>query len=106
MLIMIDIQAGPGADDGPSAIPYSLRRRSTTIRRIDLCVDGTVHRIGSSSQEPLTLTTSRFEYLRLALGRRSLGQIARLDWSSDPGRAAAALVSFVPSEVDIIDPVL
>lgn len=67
------------------------------------------HRLGSldaAGGEALSLETTRFEFARLSLGRRSLDQIRSLRWCRDPGPAAAVLVVFTPSAADIVDPVI
>ncbi len=93
--------------------PFDYLAASTTMRLdeaglppIDLVTESGTLRMGSSPAEPLELRTTQFEFARLSLGRRSLRQIAALDWSGDPTAVLEALIVFSPSEIDIIDPVL
>ncbi|MGH9205893.1 MAG: maleylpyruvate isomerase N-terminal domain-containing protein [Acidimicrobiales bacterium] len=51
----------------------------------------------------LVLRTTRWEALRWRLGRRSMSQLAAMDWSADPGRALDGIVIFGPSPVDIVE---
>lgn len=60
----------------------------------------------SGDTAPLALETTRFEFARLSMGRRSLDQIRSLPWSRDPGPVAETLVVFSASATDIIDPIL
>ncbi len=60
-------------------------------------------RPGGAVGEPLVLRTTAFEVLRLRLGRRSRGQVERLDWSGDPGGIVDALFIFGPATHDIVE---
>ena len=60
-------------------------------------------RPSGSIGEPLVLRTTAFEVLRLRLGRRSRGQVERLDWSGDPGGIVDALFIFGPATHDIVE---
>ncbi|MGH1494207.1 MAG: maleylpyruvate isomerase N-terminal domain-containing protein [Acidimicrobiales bacterium] len=50
------------------------------------------------------LRTNRFEFARATMGRRSLAQLAALDWQGIDGAVAGPLlVAWTPNEVDIIE---
>lgn len=53
--------------------------------------------------DALTLATDSFEVLRLRTGRRTLEQIASLDWSGDPSGIVASLPIFGPTPVPIVE---
>ncbi len=103
--------------DGPfDALLESVSGRLDTgaLGPLDLTIDGTVVRLGSALRQHdeaeatdslVGLTTTRFEFARLALGRRSRRQIASLDWSGDSAPFLDALVVFSASEHDVVDPV-
>lgn len=55
----------------------------------------------STPPAALQLRVSGFELLRVAMGRRTLAQIAALDWSADPGDAARRIHVFGPAESPI-----
>jgi hypothetical protein len=59
--------------------------------------------LGSATTDPLVLRSSRFETFRWRLGRRSLSQLASMDWSDDPGEILECLCVFGPSPLDIIE---
>jgi uncharacterized protein (TIGR03083 family) len=53
--------------------------------------------------DPLTLTTTRFEFVRFRMGRRSRRQLENLRWSADPSAVLDHLVVFGPAPADIIE---
>lgn len=65
------------------------------------------YRVGASevgAGEPvLTLSTSEFEMFRWRMGRRSLGQLAAMDWSGDPSAVLGKLTVFGPTASDIVE---
>ncbi len=61
-------------------------------------LDGEAHHDPSAA---LRLRTDHFEFFRLRLGRRSRQQVARLDWSADPGPVLDRLFVFGPAANDI-----
>ncbi len=61
------------------------------------------HTAESEGSEVLRLRTTPFEFLRLRLGRRSLAQLAGLNWEGDPATVIDHLVVFGPAEVDLIE---
>lgn len=60
-------------------------------------------RATSNTSYALQLRTTHFEFFRLRLGRRSLGQALRLDWSDDPGPLLDRLFIFGPAAVDVLE---
>lgn len=65
--------------------------------------DGTVLVGATGSGTALTLSTTRFEAFRWRMGRRSLAQLAAMDWSADPADLLRGLALFGPSATDIIE---
>ena len=54
------------------------------------------------TEPPLTLSTSRFEAFRWRMGRRSLAQLAAMDWSAQPSPAVlGSLTIFGPAAADV-----
>lgn len=51
----------------------------------------------------LTLSTSEFEMFRWRMGRRSLTQLAAMDWSGDPSAILGKLTVFGPTASDIME---
>lgn len=51
----------------------------------------------------LTLSTSEFELFRWRMGRRSLAQLAAMDWSADPSAILGQLTIFGPATADIVE---
>ena len=52
---------------------------------------------------PLELRTSAFEFVRAAMGRRSLDQAVALDWSSDPSAVMGRMFVFGPATDEIVE---
>lgn len=57
----------------------------------------------TGQQEPTTLTTTTFEAFRWRMGRRSLGQLAAMDWSGDPAPYLDHLCVFGPAGADVVE---
>lgn len=51
----------------------------------------------------LSVSTSEFEMFRWRMGRRSLAQLAAMDWSADPSALLGKLSVFGPSASDIVE---
>lgn len=51
----------------------------------------------------LTLSTSEFEMFRWRMGRRSLAQLALMDWSGDPSAVLGKLTVSSPTASDIVE---
>ena len=58
---------------------------------------------GAGKEEPLGLTTTRFEAFRWRMGRRSRDQLAALDWSGDPAPVLDHLVVFGPARTAVVE---
>jgi hypothetical protein len=66
--------------------------------------DVLAHLTAITAGEPvLTLSTSEFEMFRWRMGRRSLGQLAAMDWSGDPSAVLGKLTVFGPTASDIVE---
>jgi uncharacterized protein (TIGR03083 family) len=60
--------------------------------------------VGPADGEPeLTLSTSEFEMFRWRMGRRSLAQLAAMDWSGNPSAILGKLTVFGPATSDIVE---
>ena len=60
--------------------------------------------VGAADGEAeLTLSTSEFEMFRWRLGRRSLAQLAAMDWSGNPSAILGKLAVFGPTTSDIVE---
>jgi len=60
--------------------------------------------VGTADGQPeLTLSTSEFEMFRWRMGRRSLAQLAAMDWSGNPSAILAKLTVFGPATSDIAE---
>jgi uncharacterized protein (TIGR03083 family) len=95
----------PGARDNPTIrtmTPGMLRSIDVPAPLAIRTEDGEV-RVGPAGGEPAVLATTRFEAFRWRLGRRSRAQVARLDWSADPGPYLDHLFIFGPSPADIVE---
>jgi len=51
----------------------------------------------------LGLRTTAFEVVRAALGRRSMAQVRRLDWTGDPTPVLASFFIFGPATDDLVE---
>jgi uncharacterized protein (TIGR03083 family) len=59
---------------------------------------------GAGEGEPsLTLSTTEFELFRGRMGRRSVAQLAAMDWSADPSAVLGQLAVFGPTTADIVE---
>lgn len=59
---------------------------------------------GAGAAAPtLSVSTSEFEMFRWRMGRRSLAQLAAMDWSGDPSALLGKLTVFGPSVSDIVE---
>lgn len=59
---------------------------------------------GDGEGDPsLTLATTEFELFRWRMGRRSLAQLAAMDWSADPTAILGQLTIFGPATADIVE---
>lgn len=71
-----------------------------------VAIDGLGSRrvVGQTDGQPAELHTSRFELARATMGRRSLAQLAALDWRGiDGADAGPLLVAWSPNDVDIVE---
>lgn len=60
--------------------------------------------VGDGEGEPaLTLSTSEFEMFRWRMGRRSMAQLAAMDWSGNPSAVLGKLAIFGPAASDIVE---
>jgi uncharacterized protein (TIGR03083 family) len=94
----------PGARDNAiirTMTPVMLRGLNVPEPLVVRTEDGEA-RIGPEDGAPAVLAVDRFEAFRLRLGRRSRGQVARLDWSADPEPYLDHLFLFGPSPIDIV----
>lgn len=96
----------PGARDC-AAIRQTTRR---LVSWLDLPVPVRIvtehdeYRVGAADGEPaLTLSTSEFETFRWRMGRRSLAQLAAMDWSGNPSAIIGKLTVFAPATSDIVE---
>jgi uncharacterized protein (TIGR03083 family) len=80
----------------------ALERAGTPALRIRAGTDEWL--LGPDASEPATtLTTTHYELLRIAFGRRSLAQLHALDWDGEPEPYLAALTIFPPSTTDLVE---
>jgi hypothetical protein len=87
VLCMKSVRAVPNMlDDSDLAVP-------------SVVVDGEIMVEGDGP----TLTMDAYLAARVMYGRRSVAQIAALDWSEPPGAIAEEMTIFGPSELDIFD---
>ena len=86
---------------------YGARLGAAGLPSVVVRVDGVEHAAGDLAEgeaPPLRLDVSAFDLFRAALGRRSLAQLGRLDWSGgDPGPVIPLLALFPPAERDIVE---
>lgn len=68
-----------------------------------LVIHGDGDRTLGEGEPSVTLTTSRYELLRIIFGRRSEAQIAAAGWEGDSGAAQTAIRIFDPPATDITD---
>ena len=75
------------------------------LRIVGLGPDRIIGGRGSGGPAESTgLHTTRFEFARATMGRRSLAQLAALDWRGIDGEVAGPLlVAWTPNDVDIIE---
>lgn len=85
------------------------RMRDAGIGPVTLIGLGEEQTVGAGTTEGATgtrieLHTSRFEFARITMGRRSLAQLAALDWRGIDGAIAGPhLVVWSPNESDIVE---
>jgi uncharacterized protein (TIGR03083 family) len=85
----------PGARDDP-LVPVAasmLLHRFDGKVRLDAVLDGEEVLV-DGPQPPLGLRASAFEVFRASLGRRSVDQVRRLDWTGDPSGLVASFSVF------------
>jgi hypothetical protein len=70
----------------PCAVTFVLGERAVTVPG------------PSNAGPPLVVRTTAFEVLRLRLGRRTIEQVRRLDWSGDPEPVLDHLFIFGPAD--------
>ena len=71
---------------------------------VTIVTDDGEYSVGAADGEAaLTLSTSEFELFRLRMGRRSLAQLAAMDWSGDPSAILGKLTIFGPAASDIVE---
>jgi len=95
----------PGARDS-AAVWYSSDRLLTNLRTpvpLRVTVEDAQYRSGPEDRAEIRLRTTRFEALRWRTGRRSLAQLAAMDWSGDPTPVLDHLYMFGPADADIIE---
>lgn len=95
----------PGARDNPTirAMTPAMLASLDVPRPLVVRTEDGEARVGPDAGPPAVLSTTRFEAFRLRLGRRSRAQVARLDWSADPGPYLDHLFLFGPSPADIVE---
>ncbi len=100
----------PGSTDTPG-IRLSVRFAKNIVRGerpVVLWLDGEEWRVRGTADEenPFTLTSSHFEFLRAATGRRSLQQIRAMDWSDDVTYVENLMFGsgfFSPAPFDVVE---
>ena len=95
----------PGARDTEVIRQMSgwlLARLSPPVR-LRVTVEDTQLQVGPDGEQVLGLTTTWYEAFRWRMGRRSLDQLAALDWSGDPAPVLDHLVVFGPARADLIE---
>jgi len=95
----------PGARDTEVIRQMSgwlLARLSPPVR-LRVTVEDTQLQVGPDGEPVLGLTTTWYEAFRWRMGRRSLDQLAALDWSGDPAPVLDHLVVFGPARADLIE---
>ncbi len=70
-------------------------------RPVEVATPSGTARFGPAEGDAARWVTTDFEVLRARLGRRSLRQLAAMDWSEDPSEVLGDLALFTPAEVDI-----
>ena len=90
----------PGARDDPVVGLVAELMAAGLADRVEVVVHGAPHRA-----RPLIpqLRVSSFELLRLAMGRRTVAQVAALDWSGDPTDVLSGLFVFGPATEPIVE---
>jgi hypothetical protein len=103
-----DIRAAidrPGARDAASVHWTADRLLSMLAPPVPLRVvteDGE-YRVGPSDGQEVVLRTTCFEALRWRTGRRSVAQLAAMDWSANPAPLLGQLCLFGPATADVIE---
>jgi uncharacterized protein (TIGR03083 family) len=95
----------PGARDNPTIRALTrglLRALEVPVPLLVRTEDGDV-RVGPDGDDPVVLTTTRFEAFRWRLGRRSRAQLAAMAWSGDPTPYLDHLSVFGPARTDVIE---
>ena len=60
-------------------------------------------RVGPSAEPAIGLVTEPFEAFRFRMGRRSRGQLAAMEWTSDPTPVLDCLCIFGPAVADVVE---
>jgi uncharacterized protein (TIGR03083 family) len=95
----------PGARDS-AAVWWASDRLLTDLRTpvpLRVTVEDAQYRSGPADRAEIQLRTTRFEALRWRTGRRSLDQLAAMDWSGDPTPVLDHLFMFGPAEADLVE---
>lgn len=66
-------------------------------------VEDADYRSGPACGPETILRTTRFEAVRWRTGRRSVAQLAAMDWSADPAPLLEHLCLFGPADTDVIE---
>lgn len=103
-----DIRAAidrPGARDSESVrwTAHRLLSMLTSPVPLRVVVEGGEYRSGPHIGHEIVLRTTLFESLRWRTGRRSIAQLARMDWSADPAPVLNHLCLFGPATQDVLE---